>query len=218
MNVTQANIIDQSIEFAKAKMKNLHASHGWDHVHRVIALAEKIAFTENKADHFIVTISAILHDIARGVEDKNPGTVDHADLGSRMAYDFLTDIGVEKSSASHIADCILTHRYRNSHIPSTIEAKILYDADKLDSIGAVGIGRAFLFSGEVGAKLHDPNVDLDMTRADSEDDKAYREYIAKLRFVKDRMLTKEGKRIALERDKFMEIFFKRIDAEVRGVQ
>ena len=199
-------------------MKNLHASHGWDHVHRVIGLAEKIAFTENKADRFIVKISAILHDIARGMEDQNPGKIDHAELGSRMAYDFLTDIGVEKNNASHIADCILTHRYRNSHIPSSIEAKILYDADKLDSIGAVGIGRAFLFSGEVGAKLHDPNVDLDMTRAYSEDDTAYREYIAKLRFVKDRMLTREGQRIALERDKFMEIFFKRIDAEVRGAQ
>lgn len=198
-------------------MKPLMASHGWDHVERVAHLAEKITATEKNADPFIVKVSTILHDIARIEEDSNPGKVCHARLGSEIALKFLLDADVERTIAQHISQCILSHRYRNSHIPQTIEAKILYDADKLDSIGAVGIGRAFLFSGEVGAKLHDSGVDIHSTTAYSEDDTAYREYIAKLQYVKDRMLTKEGKRLAIERHDFMETFFKRINDEVKGL-
>ena len=217
MEPNHQKIIDAATSFAREKMRVLHASHGWDHVSRVVNLAHMIALTEPHADPFIVKISSLLHDIARPDEARSGGSICHAEMGCRMAFDFLKQSGVDQATASHIAQCILSHRYRNSHTPETIEAKILYDADKLDSIGAVGIGRAFLFSGEVGAKLHNPDINIDATNAYSEEDTAYREYTVKLRFVKERMLTAEGKRIALERDRLMELFFKRIDEEVRGL-
>lgn len=217
MDDYQNSIINLATEFARSRMKSLMASHGWDHVKRVLHLADKITVTEKDADPFIVKVSTILHDIARIEEDSNPGKVCHALLGSEIALAFLLDAHVDPSAAEHISQCILSHRFRNSHEPRTIEAKILYDADKLDSIGAVGIGRAFLFSGEVGAKLHDSDVDIHSTKPYSEDDTAYREYIAKLQYVKDRMLTREGKKIARERHNFMEVFFKRIDDEVKGI-
>ncbi len=216
MGIMPQAIIEKSVIFSKEKMSSLHASHGWDHVHRVVNLAERISLTEPHADPFIVKVAALLHDIARPDEALSGGSVCHAELGSTIARDFLLSCGLDKSAADHISQCILTHRFRKHRTPETIEARILYDADKLDSIGAVGIGRAFLFSGEVGAKLHDPDADHDKTRAYSEDDTAFREYTVKLRFVKDRMLTAEGKKIAEERDRFMELFFRRIDDEVRG--
>lgn len=215
MDQREQRIIDLAITFAKDRMSSLHSSHGWDHVERVVRTAEKIAAAEKNADLFIVEVSAILHDIARIDEVDSTGNNCHAENGSRMAYDFLTANGLDADRADRIRLCILSHRYRNDHVPDSIEAKILYDADKLDSIGAVGIGRAFLFSGEVGARLHNPDIDVNLTRAYSKEDTAYREYMIKMRFIRDKMLTLEGRRLAEERHRYMAQFFDRLQEEVK---
>jgi len=217
MNKKDQQIIDLAITFAKDRMSGLHSSHGWDHAERVIRTAEKIAATEKDADLFIVRVSAILHDIARIDEVDSTGSDCHAEKGSRVAYNFLTANGLEEERADRIRLCILSHRYRNDHVPDSIEAKTLYDADKLDSIGAVGIGRAFLFSGEVGACLHNSDMDVNLTRAYSKEDTAYREYMIKMRFIRDKMLTSEGRRLAEERHRYMAQFFDRLQDEVKGV-
>ena len=214
MSDIQQIIIERSIDFAKQKMKSIHSSHGFDHVKRVIAIAEKIGQSEPNSDSFIIQIAAILHDIERAEQDRQKGKVCHAELGSKSAYTFLRESGLDENRAIHISQCILTHRYRNEHTPESIEAKVLYDADKLGSIGAIGIGRAFLFAGEVGARLHDPDVDINKTHAYSEDDTAYREFLAKLQYIKDKMLTQEGTRIAQLRHTFMTDFFARLNSEV----
>ncbi len=216
MNQQEQHIIDSAITFAKERMNRLHSSHGWDHVERVMRTAGKIAATEKDADRFIVTVAAILHDIARIDEIDSTGNNCHAERGSRMAYDFLTAGGLAAERADRIRLCILSHRYRNAHAPDSIEAKILYDADKLDSIGAVGIGRAFLFSGEVGARLHNSDIDVNLTKAYSNEDTAYREYMVKLRFIRDKMLTPEGRRLAEERHRFIVEFFDRLQEEAKG--
>jgi uncharacterized protein len=217
MDQQEQRIIDLAITFAKARMSRLHSSHGWDHVERVMHTAERIAATEKDADLFIVKLSAILHDIARIDEVDSTGNDCHAEKGSRMAYNFLTTNGLDAERADRIRLCILSHRYRNDHIPDSIEAKILYDADKLDSIGAVGIGRAFLFSGEVGARLHNSETDINLSRAYSKEDTAYREYMIKMRFIRDKMLTSEGTRLAEERHLYMAQFFDRLRDEVKGL-
>jgi len=121
-----------------------------------------------------------------------------------------------KTIRENIVHCIKTHRFRNAHEPETIEAKVLYDADKLDSIGAVGIGRAFLFAGEIGAKLHNLNADIANTKAYTKEDTAYREFVVKLSKVKNRMLTPAGRKIALERHDFMVRYFDRLNLETEG--
>ncbi len=210
-------IIKRSLEFAKQKMKHLRSSHGWDHVQRVVKLSEGIAKVEG-ADSFIVKVAAILHDISREDENRSNGTICHAERGSEISYKFLIELGLDRRRAEHISQCIREHRFRNSAKPSTIESMVLFDADKLDSIGAMGIGRAFLFSGEVGARLHNDDIDILSTRAYTEEDTAYREYTVKLRYIKDRMLTSEGRRIAQERNDFMITFFERLQAESKGIK
>jgi len=211
----EETVIEKSIAFAREKMKNLKPSHGWDHVQRVVLTAGRIADAEG-ADLFIVKAAAILHDIAREAQDASRGKEDHAQLGGVMAFDFLKEAGLDEERARYIADCVATHRYRGNSAPATLEAKVVYDADKLDSVGAVGIGRAFLFAGEVGAKLHNHDADIRSTSAYSEEDTAYREFTVKLKNIKDKMLTEEGRRIARERHDFMVGFFERLDAEVDG--
>jgi uncharacterized protein len=208
-------LLEDAVAFARAQMGDLAPSHGWDHVERVERLAARIAGREG-ADLFTVRLAAFLHDIARVIEDSSGGKICHAEAGSAMAFDFLRGKGMDEEGARHVADCILTHRFRNEHAPATIEARCLYDADKLDSIGAIGIGRAFLFAGEVNAKLHNPDVDVLATSAYSGEDTAYREYMVKLRHVRERMQTREGARIAAKRHDFMVGFFERLTAEARG--
>ena len=115
-----------------------------------------------------------------------------------------------------VVHCIRTHRFRKRAVPRTLEARILFDADKLDSIGAVGVGRAFLFAGEIGARLHDKDIDVRRTKPYTREDTAYREYLVKLRRLKDRMTTREGKRLAAGRHRFMAAFFTRLNKETDG--
>jgi uncharacterized protein len=216
MTLTEADIVRQAEEFARNRMKKFHSSHGWDHVERVMRMADIIAESEEGADRFIVKAAALLHDIAREDENVENGRLCHAELGSRIAAEFLKKTGLDDERISQISHCIQTHRYRNHHPPETIEARILYDADKLDSIGATGIGRAFLFSGEIGARLHNNSIDIHATEAYSKEDSAYREYMFKLRHIREKMLTDHGKKLAEERHRFMEFFFERLKDEMEG--
>jgi uncharacterized protein len=200
---------------AKNLLNSSRGSHDWEHTTRVLNTALHIAKKE-RADLAVVRIAAVLHDIGRESEDRSGGVICHAREGARRARKILEQYGVNKTLTDAVVHCIETHRFRGSRKPVSKEARVLFDADKLDSIGAVGIGRAFLFAGEVGAKLHDRHIDLDATVPYSEEDTAYREYLVKLRHVKDRMLTAEGKRLARSRHTFMARFFKQLNAEVEG--
>jgi uncharacterized protein len=198
--------------FEKAK-----GSHDWDHTLRVYGLCERIGKAE-KADMEVVKIAAYLHDIGRSVQDQSAGKVCHAAEGAKLTREIVGQLPLSDFQKDNIIHCVRSHRFRGNHEPKTIEAKVLFDADKLDSIGAVGVARAFLFAGEVGAKLHNPDIDVENTLPYSKDDTGYREYKLKLREIKDRILTTEGRRLAKERHEFMETFFKRFLEEYEGMR
>jgi uncharacterized protein len=161
-------------------------------------------------------LAALLHDIGREEEDRTNGRTCHAAMGARLARKILIKHRVAEKLTGQVVRCIETHRYRGRFVPDSLEGKVLFDADKLDSIGAVGIGRAFLFAGEVGARLHDPKVEVRKTKPYTKEDTAYREFLAKLSRIKVRMFTSEGKRIARERYAFMAEFFDRLNKETVG--
>jgi uncharacterized protein len=168
------------------------------------------------ADPFVLQIASYLHDVGRPFQDSSKGLICHAERGAAIASELLGDFPLGPETRSNIIHCIRSHRFRGNSRPETLEAKVLFDADKLDSIGAVGIGRAFLFAGEVGARLHNPEITIEETRPYTREDTGYREFKLKLCRVKDRMLTSEGRRMAEERHAFMESFFERFLQEVAG--
>jgi uncharacterized protein len=192
------------------------SSHGWDHAERVWNLCRHIGGIEG-ADLEILRPAAYLHDIGRPEEKASGGEVCHATAGAGRARSILEGNGYDRDQVERIVHCIASHRFRrNGERPGTLEARVLFDADKLDAIGAVGIGRAFLFAGEVGARLHNPEADILATRPYSSEDTAFREFSVKLRKVKDRMLTATGRKLAEDRHGFMVAYFERLTQEVHG--
>ena len=207
--------LDDIIEHAKTSFAAARGSHDWDHTERVYRLCMHIGRAEG-ADSEVLAVAAFLHDVGRSYEDESKGAICHAAKGAQIASTLLASYPLSDEKKRAIVHCIESHRFRGIHAPESLEARTLFDADKLDSIGAIGIGRAFLFAGEVGAKLHNPEADLHNTRPYTEEDTGYREFKLKLSKIKDRMLTPEGRRIAEERHAFMEGFFQRLQEEYEG--
>jgi len=202
-------------KMAKNMLDNARGSHDWEHTLRVYRLCERMGPAEN-ADMDVLRIAAYLHDIGRSFQDASDGAVCHAEKGAQMAWPMVKDLSLKETQKQNIIHCIKSHRFRGNHLPETKEAKVLFDADKLDAIGAVGVARAYLFAGEVGARLHNSDINVEKTRPYSKEDTGFREFKVKLCKIRDRILTHEGKRLAKERHGFMEQFFRRFIQEVEG--
>jgi uncharacterized protein len=208
--------LEDIIAYAKNRFLEARGSHDWDHTERVYRLCMHIGEVEG-ADLEVLAVAAYLHDIGRPYEDESKGAICHAEKGAEVAKALLDQCPpLSDEKKWNIVHCIGSHRFRGNHTPETLEAQTLFDADKLDSIGAIGIGRAFLFAGEVGARLHNPEADLRKTRAYTVDDTGYREFRLKLSKIRERMLTAEGRRMAEKRHAFMEQFFERLHQEYEG--
>ena len=214
-------VLDILTAFVKEKLESSPACHDWEHTKRVLRNALIISESESskKPDLDIVKAAALLHDIARAEDLFNEGKICHAELGAKMVPDILKHLNLVDIDAEKVANCVLRHRYRNKQdAPQTIEEKIVFDADKLDSLGAVGVARAIHFSGRIGSALHNTKEVALSSKEYSKQDSAYREYLVKLRYIPERMMTESGKAMAIERFEFMRIFFERINLEVYGTK
>ena len=219
MSHPYAALFPQLLDRAKQILESVPACHDWDHTLRVLANARHLADAEG-ADAAVVAFAAVLHDIGRPEELADNGKTCHAQLGEERTRDVLRELGVSDSAfVEQVAHCVRAHRYRrrrDSEPPATLEARVVFDADKLDCIGAVGIGRSFHFAGRTGARLHNTESEATGSESYSREDTAYREFLVKLRGIHERMLTAEGRRIASARHQFMVAFFGRLCREVKG--
>ena len=202
-----------TVEQARRFYDGADAAHDFDHVLRVLALAERIAEAEG-ADVEIVRTAALLHDVARA---GTAGTGQcHAQAGAERAREILRGHPLGRVEA--VAQAIAAHRFRGSQPPETLEARVLFDADKLDAIGAVGIARAYTVGGRRNSCLW-ADVSLDYTEGDlpgERDHTAVHEFVFKLSKLRDKIHTETGKAIAEERHAYMVAFFQQLDHEVRG--
>ena len=203
-----------SIEFARTLYPaDADSAHDFDHVLRVVAMADRIAQVE-RADREVVRAAALLHDI--GLDE---GRAAHETSAAKRAKDILSAQGYDESFCNAVAHAIESHRFRSGPTPQTLEAKVLFDADKLDAIGAIGVARAFAFGAHRGQKLWGivpPDYVDQPEGADPSQHTAVHEFHLKLSKIKDRMFTAAGKQIAAERHAFMVKFYEQLDQEVSG--
>lgn len=203
------------------------SSHDWDHTKRVYNLAMHLA-KEEDVDFDILKAAIFLHDIARVKEDQSKNEFDHAEESAKIAKKILTDVGFPNKKIKKVLECIRSHRFRSDNIPKTKEAQILFDADKLDGIGAIGIARTFLLAGEHNSKLYEDeqfieeykrkNIGKNGKIKDISLHSPYYEFILKLKNVKGKLITNKAKEIAKERDLFMRKFFNEFKKEWKGIK
>lgn len=183
------------------------SAHDKEHVYRVLYHALEIAKTENNVDYDVLIGACLLHDIGRKEQFENP-TVCHAMVGSEKAYDFLIAHGFEISYAEHIKNCIQTHRFRKNNPPQSIEAKILFDADKLDVAGAMGIARTLIYKGIVCEPLYSvlPNGMVSTGENDTVPS-FFQEYKYKLESLYSNFYTARATELAKERQNIAVDFY-----------
>ncbi|MBN1679724.1 MAG: HD domain-containing protein [Anaerolineae bacterium] len=209
-----------SVEFARTLYDDTDPVHDFDHVLRVLALARRIGRAEG-ADMAIVETAVLLHDIHRADEDQqahvhNAETVDHALLGAEQAREILGNLNPppDANFIDAVAHAIAAHRFRNQVEPQTLEAQVVFDADKLDAIGAIGVARAYAFGGMNGQRLWG-EVPADYPGGGA-NHTPHHEFVYKLTRIQDRMYTNKGRAIARERHNYMVSFFERLAREVQG--
>ena len=191
------------------------SAHDKEHIYRVLYNALTIAKTEGTVDYDILISACLLHDIARKEQAEDP-SVCHATLGSEKAYRFLTDNGFDEAFAEKVRHCIKVHRFRKNTPPESIEAKILFDADKLDVSGAIGIARTLLYQGAMSEPLY--SLLPDGTPSNGENDPEpsfFQEYKFKLEKIYSNFFTNEGKRLAAEKQRSAIVFYNDLFNEIK---
>lgn len=197
----------------------LDPAHDFDHVQRVTHLAVRIAAAE-RADLEVVRLAALLHDVPvpAGCTDARQS---HHLAAAEFARELLAGRGLAPDRIANVVHCIAAHRFRDRTIvPATLEAKCLYDADKLDSIGAIGIARAFAFAGAHGSRLWRepwPSAPGDDAKPAGPNYTPVHEFVYKLSRIAGTLHTATAQTMAAERHRYMCAFFDRLDAEMLGL-
>lgn len=215
--MNKRKIISEAKSYMRKQLSGESSGHDWWHTYRVWKMATHIGKKE-KADMFVVELAALLHDIADYKFHGGDETI-----GPQKASDWLKKQKVPKIIVSHIAEIIKNTSFKGAFVkskPKTIESMIVQDADRLDAIGAIGIGRTFAFGGARNREMYNPDIKPRMHKSF----KAYKNsksptinhFYEKLLLLKNLMNTKTGKQIAQNRHKFMELYLDRFFKEWEG--
>ena len=210
-------MVNNALEFAKGLLEKDATGHDYHHILRVTKLALRISDTESGADPELVGLIAALHD----VDDRklSPNTTENLD----HARNFLMENGVKADRISIILDGIrqISFKGTDSVAPDTLEARCVQDADRLDAIGAIGIGRAFAFGGSRGRAMYDPDqppqLHMDGETYAKTQGPTINHFYEKLLLLKDMMNTETGKAMAVHRHGFMEAFLEEFYGEWEGI-
>jgi uncharacterized protein len=198
------------------------AAHDYDHLVRVMALADRIQASEG-GDLPTIWAAVALHDIGQERERRHGG--DHALIGAELAAELLRDTPFPQHSIPLVQQAIREHRMTGGAIPQTLEGRILYDADKIDCLGAIGIGRLYCITGRYNQKIYAPIPDDIVEPIDPLMIRSLRrrpDYSPSIEFqllftdLPERMTTSTGRELARERFAYMQEFFTRLRKEVDG--
>ncbi len=185
-------IIQKALNFVKEKLGNEKTGHDFWHAYRVWKLAKFIAEKEGIKNTFCIELAAILHDIA---DRKTFGEKE----GMKMIKEFLNSFGINEEEIEKICEIIASISFSKGKVPTSLEGKIVQDADRLDALGAIGIARCFAYGALLNRAIHDPENPQDTSIA---------HFYQKLLKLKQTMHTKTARQIAEKRHKFIEEFLK----------
>ncbi|CAL5988036.1 HD_domain-containing protein [Hexamita inflata] len=195
MNAEQYNAV---IDILKKQEYQNCGAHDVEHAIRVYNLAKLIiSKQEAKVNETVVLLAALLHDLA----DHKFGY--STEQQTEIISNTLINLNYSQDVVSGVTYIAATISFSGKKIPTTLEGQIVQDADRLDAIGAVGIGRVFSYNGKIGKKMSGP-------------DSAIQHFYDKLFKLKDLMNTDTAKQIAVERNQYMIEFVKRFDMEEKG--
>lgn len=216
--LTKEEQITKTIAFVKEQLANAEGGHDWFHIERVYNNALLISKTE-PVDDTIVALAALLHDIADSKFHDGNDTI-----GPETAREFLFQLNVESSAMEHIIRIIenISFKGGNDIQPfKSPELDVVQDADRLDAMGAIGIARCFNYGGFKNRRLYDPeippNPNMNKEEYKASNAPTINHFYEKLLLLKDRMNTKTGKNMALERHQYMETFLKQFYKEWHGL-
>jgi uncharacterized protein len=212
-----SQLVDRTAEYVKAKLSADGTGHDWWHVYRVWKMAKRIGEAEG-ADLLVVELAALLHDIADWKAHGGDSTV-----GPRMAREWLGSLDVDPTVIEHVCQIIADISFKGAGVEQpvvSLEGKVVQDADRLDALGAIGIGRAFAYGGAKGRLIYDPDVKpREHCTAESylkDGGTTINHFYEKLLLLKDRMNTATGRTIAEKRHQYMEEFLRRFLDEWEG--
>jgi len=220
--------MNQKFEKIKAIVEKTlsRSAHDLAHIIRVYNICLRLA-KNKKVDIQVLQAAALLHDIAREKENNDKtGKIDHAVESAKMASPILKNLDFSNEKIKHIQECIVSHRYKTENEPKTIEAKILFDADKLDVTGAIGIARAFAWVGQNNAHIYrkadikkyakeNTGGKINGRIRDNTKHSPQIEYETKNKFLCDKMFTPEAKKICKKRMKFFKNFLDVLEKEIK---
>ena len=193
-------IVIQTADFMKSELIGEGSGHDWWHVYRVWKNAVQIAKRED-VDLFVVELAALLHDIADW--KFNDG---NEDIGPQLAREWLESLNVEENEISNVCQIIQDISFKGSGVVTnmkTQEGKIVQDADRLDAMGAIGIGRAFAYGGSKGREMYNPDLKPEKHNSFEQYKKSQsssiNHFYEKLLLLKELMNTDTAKKIAEKR-------------------
>lgn len=214
-------------QIVEKELMEASPAHDMNHVMRVYYLCIHLAKYESNLDLDVLKTAALLHDIARVKESQE---VDHAVLGAAMSEKILKGLGYPEEKIERVKHCVAAHRFRGEIRPKTIEAKILFDADKLDVLGAIGVARAFIIAGEAGEKIYsdlpvDQYVRVNLVGGnpngrikDLSKHAPNLEFETKFKHIPDILHTQKAKEIGRQRLEYMKRFFETLRREIHGAE
>jgi uncharacterized protein len=209
-------IIVLTEEFVRNELAEDATGHDWFHVDRVRRNALHICREEKTGEAFIIEMAALLHDIP---DEKLNESIEK---GEEKLETFLQAIPLTDNEKKHIKQIIATISYKggiNSEL-STIEAKIVQDADRLDAIGAIGIARAFAYGGKKGQPIYNPGIKVrnEMSLEEYRKGKStsIHHFYEKLLKLKDLLNTESAREMAESRQQMMETFLEQFYQEWDG--
>lgn len=218
MNASK-EIINNTIIFVKETLAGAEGGHDWFHIERVYKNAILIAKKE-PVDLFIVSLGALLHDIADSKFHNGDETI-----GPKIAREFLFKQNVDSMIIEHVINIIDNISFKGGNEVQKFkssELDVVQDADRLDAIGAIGIARCFNYGGFKNRSLYNPDIkpNLNMTKAEYKKSNAptINHFYEKLLLLKDRMNTKAGTKIAQERHEYMLTFLDQFYNEWEGLR